>query len=78
MLYLSMESGDAERRSLLMMREEMPKLQLFSHMFNSHFERLKEAKKNKMITVLENLTDELSKTLINLSEKINARPFMYI
>lgn len=55
--------------NILMTREEMPKLQLFSHMFNSHFERLKESKKNKMITVLENLTDELSKTLINLSEE---------
>lgn len=55
--------------NILLTREEMSRLQLFIDMFNSHFDRLKESKKNKMIIALENLTDELSKTLIDLAEE---------
>lgn len=55
--------------NILMTREELPKLELFSDVFNSHFENLKESKKNKMITSLENLTDDVTKTLIELAEE---------
>ena len=52
-----------------MTREDLPKLVLFSDFFNSHFENLKESKKDKMITALENLNDSLAKTLIDLAEE---------
>lgn len=55
--------------NILMTREEMPKLELFSDFFNSHFDSLKESKKNKMIVALENLTDDVVKTLIYLAEE---------
>ena len=53
----------------LMTREELPKLKLFSDFFNPHFDKLKESKKNKMIIALENLTDSVAKTLIDLAEE---------
>ena len=55
--------------NILMTREDLPKLVLFSDFFNSHFENLKESKKDKMITALENLNDSLAKTLIDLAEE---------
>ena len=55
--------------NILMTREELPKLKLFSDFFNPHFDKLKESKKNKMITALENLTDDVTKTLIDMAEE---------
>lgn len=55
--------------NILMTREELPKLELFCDFFNSHFDGLKESKKNKMIVALENLTDDVVKTLIDIAKE---------